>query len=152
MLYWQYASPSKFSSVWGSVQSQVASLNSRYIMIQANLWTIPSATWTSYESSIVNAISSYESILWGSAQDAVLTFADTPWTDDACFWQTCTDQLYASSSSYASATPSGYFEYVAEPPCCGSCVVHADGVRLAYWPTPAPVPGVSTLIDTNGTT
>lgn len=121
-------------------------------MVQANPWTIPTATWNSYESSIVNAISSYDSMLWGSAQDAVNAFSGSPFTDDGCLWTTCTNQSYSLKCPYVAATPSGYFEYTAKPPCCTKYVVGAKGVRLGYWPTPAPVPSVSTVVDTNGTT
>ncbi|KAF8858809.1 hypothetical protein BDZ45DRAFT_725748 [Acephala macrosclerotiorum] len=154
ILDWYYNSPSKYSLVWESVNTGIDILASRWTMIQANPWTIPTAIWNSYESFIVDAISSYNSILWGSAQDAVNTFGDSPWTDDGYFWKTCTDQLYASSSAYVTSVPaaSRYFDYTAHPPCCGWCGLDAKEVKLAYWPIPAPTPGVSTLVDASGTT
>lgn len=152
LLGWSSTSPERYSSAIESIEGEIYTLFSRYSMIQANPWTIPTATWNSYESSIVKAISTYSSIEWGAAQDAVGVFGWSPWTDEPCLWTTCTNQLYSMSSAYASANPNGAFEYTAQPPCCSECVVNAKGVKLAYWPTPAPTPGISTLVDTSGNT
>jgi hypothetical protein len=153
LLDWFYNSPTRYSSAIDSIEGEVDTLVSRYSMVQANPWTIPTATWNSYEASIVKAISSYSSMEWGTAQDALYAFGYSPWTDEPCLWTTCTNQLYSMSSAYALANPTGAFEYVADPPCCWDvCVVDAKAVKLAYWPTPAPTPGISTLVDASGTT
>ncbi|PGH26422.1 hypothetical protein AJ80_01920 [Polytolypa hystricis UAMH7299] len=40
----------------------------------------------------------------------------------------------------------------AEPPCCSSCTMVGQTVQLIFWPTPAPIPAVSTIVDENGFT
>jgi hypothetical protein len=38
----------------------------------------------------------------------------------------------------------------AEPPCCLDCTLFGGDVQVYYWPTPAPDPPISTLIDSAG--
>ena len=45
------------------------------------------------------------------------------------------------------------FQSTIEPPCCSSCTVEANNVRLIYWPTPAPQgSNGSTSVNSNGFT
>lgn len=45
------------------------------------------------------------------------------------------------------------FQTSIEPPCCSSCTVQANNVRLIYWPTPAPEgSNGSTSVNSNGFT
>lgn len=39
------------------------------------------------------------------------------------------------------------------PPCCGQCSLTIEsGAQVLYWPTPAPEPPVSSIVDANGFT
>ena len=38
------------------------------------------------------------------------------------------------------------------PPCCGFCNVWAANARVFYWPTPNPVPDITTVVDSTGFT
>ena len=52
-------------------------------------------------------------------------------------------------------TNAGYpfdFPFTPSSPCCYSCTLFGGNVRVYYWPTPAPMPGVSVLVNTNGFT
>ena len=48
---------------------------------------------------------------------------------------------------YASA-----FTYTAASPCCSSCTIFGGNVQVYAWPTPAPTPAVSTLVDASNFT
>ena len=39
-----------------------------------------------------------------------------------------------------------------QPPCCGQCVITAWKAYAVFWPTPAPQPGISTLVGADGFT
>jgi hypothetical protein len=51
--------------------------------------------------------------------------------------------------TYVDIGPPPTWYYTASPPCCLSCTVFGGGgaVQVFYWPTPAPTPGVSTLVN-----
>jgi len=44
------------------------------------------------------------------------------------------------------------FNYTATSPCCMSCTLSGGNVQVMYWPTPAPSPPVSTLVNAEGYT
>ena len=35
---------------------------------------------------------------------------------------------------------------IAQPPCCSSCSILAENVQIRYWPTPAPTPAMTQLV------
>lgn len=46
----------------------------------------------------------------------------------------------------------GNFTYTPSGKCCAVCTLFGNDVQVYYWPTPAPSPAVSTLVNTNGFT
>jgi len=51
--------------------------------------------------------------------------------------------------------PAGFasqFTYSAEIPCCSACSLYGNKVEVYYWPTPAPSPAISTLLNAAGFT
>jgi hypothetical protein len=44
------------------------------------------------------------------------------------------------------------FTYTAASPCCSSCTIFGGNVQVFAWPTPAPTPAVSTLVDASNFT
>jgi hypothetical protein len=41
----------------------------------------------------------------------------------------------------------GGFSYKAAEPCCYNCSLYGGDVQVYYWPTPAPTPGVTKLVN-----
>lgn len=85
----------------------------------------------------------------GSSGYAYLNF---PGFTDPCLLSTCVNQFIAQGSSATAANPSGLWIYQAQPPCCGTCSIYANNVELAYWPTPAPTPPITALVNKNNFT
>lgn len=44
------------------------------------------------------------------------------------------------------------WNFIPEPPCCGQCSIDGMSAELNYWPTPAPTPAVTAIIDNSGFT
>ena len=89
------------------------------------------------------------STLCGTNGDAVYTLGDA--VSDSCQFTVCSRQLRAQRSQwYAGNTD--IFIYSAMKPCCGYCTVGGAAVQVAYWPTPAPTPPVTVLVDSNNNT
>ncbi|KUJ18980.1 uncharacterized protein LY89DRAFT_668019 [Mollisia scopiformis] len=109
-----------------------------------------SAASESYMTSLYYALKSEREFLWGSAGDAAVNFQDL--MTDGCLFTTCTNQYSSESLSFTSAGDSGLFYYSASTPCCGQCTIYAEGVQLSYWPTPAPTPPVTKLVDSQNHT
>jgi hypothetical protein len=70
---------------------------------------------------------------------------------------------FTSSPSYMTFEEDDYFlspdatswqtkVFTFSPPsiCCGTCTVYGGDVQVYYWPTPAPNPPVSELVDSKG--
>lgn len=91
--------------------------------------------------------------LFGNAGHGILLYQAIASTDP-CLFSTCLTSYLEASSALASYYPPGVFDYVytVNPPCCGQCTIMATGVQLSYWPTPAPTPPVSVLIDASNKT
>lgn len=98
----------------------------------------------------LSTVSADISSLFGSVGRGVLSFQNIASTDP-CLFSTCLTSYLAESSALAPLYSPGVFDFVykASPPCCGQCIVSASGLELKYWPTPAPTPPVSVLVDTN---
>jgi hypothetical protein len=103
----------------------------------------------SHYSSLFTLRESVISSLWGTNGDAVYTLGDA--VSDSCQFSVCSDQLQSQRSKwYAEYTD--VFVYSAKRPCCGFCTVGGAAVQVDYWPTPAPTPHVTELIDSNNST
>jgi hypothetical protein len=89
------------------------------------------------------------SALWGTNADAVYTLGDA--VSDSCQFSVCSIQIQAQRSSWY-AKNTDVFVYRAQAPCCGYCTVGGAAVQVAYWPTPAPTPHVTVLVDSNNFT
>jgi hypothetical protein len=97
----------------------------------------------------VHAIESgYESIvtsLFGPGGDLVLNFNDEIISGRG---QTvCFEQYATAFLEFRQTNSAGFFAFTASPPCCGSCSIIGGHVQVAYWPTPAPTPATSILVD-----
>ncbi len=44
------------------------------------------------------------------------------------------------------------WQFVATSPCCQTCYLSGGNVQVQYWPTPAPTPAVTALVNSNGFT
>lgn len=44
------------------------------------------------------------------------------------------------------------YRFSATSPCCLACQLEANNAQVLFWPTPAPTPGVSALVDPTGFT
>ena len=40
-----------------------------------------------------------------------------------------------------------FFTPIAKPPCCSVCSIWAHDVQLRYWPSPAPTPAVTQIVE-----
>jgi hypothetical protein len=40
-----------------------------------------------------------------------------------------------------------FFSFAPAEPCCGNCTLYGGDVQIYYWPTPAPTPGVTKLVN-----
>lgn len=61
----------------------------------------------------------------------------------------------SQTESWSAYTPYYYvpeFTFTASKPCCLSCTLFGGNVQVYNWPTPAPSPPVSTLVNSNGFT
>lgn len=80
----------------------------------------------------IPSLSSQCGVKWTSSYDQFLATAKiAPSSID-----TVTAPFYAESFSF---TPTA--------PCCSSCTLSGARVQVRFWPTPAPVPAVSVLVD-----
>jgi hypothetical protein len=90
-----------------------------------------------------------------SAFDSIYTEIYGPGGEIALLYQTLADPTLASIciAQYDSAilpfraTNTGFFPFTATPPCCLGCEIYGAAVQLEYWPTPAPTPAASILVD-----
>ena len=81
---------------------------------------------------VIPPLSSQCAVKWTSSHEQFLaTAAIAPSSID-----TVTAPFYAESFSF---TPT--------KPCCSSCTLSGANVQVRFWPTPAPVPAVSILVD-----
>jgi hypothetical protein len=106
-----------------------------------------------YSSFFSSASSEFEAAatsLFGTAGKAILQFQS--FSTDACLFQTCTNQYLTESASFISEHPSSPFFFRAKSPCCGQCTVFGKAVDISYWPTPAPTPLTTVLVDENNFT
>lgn len=108
------------------------------------------AASSSYMTSLHYAMQSEKEFLWGTDGDAAINFRDM--MTDGCLFTTCTNQYWSQSSSFVREKDPGLFWYTASKPCCGECTIYAHGVQLSYWPTPAPTPPVTKLVDSHNHT
>lgn len=42
--------------------------------------------------------------------------------------------------------------FTPKPPCCGQCTIDGMSAELRFWPTPAPTPEVTAIVDESGFT
>jgi hypothetical protein len=103
----------------------------------------------SHYSSLFTSRESILSSLWGTNGDAVYTLGDA--VSDSCQFSICSKQLQAQKSKW-NAKHTDIFVYQAKKPCCGYCTVGGAAVQVAYWPTPAPTPHVTALVDSDNYT
>lgn len=135
-----------------------AYFNSQYIKLNIDLGNLeryadsPITNTVAYESLLFAELSTLSAdidSLYGSVGHGVLSFQNIA-TTDPCLFSTCLASYLAESSVIAPLLPPGVFDfgyYTASPPCCGQCTITASGVQIAYWPTPAPIPSVSVLVN-----
>jgi hypothetical protein len=109
-----------------------------------------SAAYSSFFTSAYDLVQSDVSFLWGSAGEALIEIAEL--TTDGCLFTTCFSQYFSEKSSFITASPSDLYFYTAKSPCCGGCTIFAKAVQVSYWPTPAPTPPVTELVDNSGHT
>jgi hypothetical protein len=147
-----YSSPALWSSIWISEQIKLNSEIIEFDRLIATSTITNSVAYSSYFSSVYAAFQSDVSYVWGPGGAAVLNFQAPVFTTNGCLFTTCTNQYFSQKSSFVAASPSGFFFYTAQPPCCGQCTISGAAVQLAYWPTPAPSPPTTELIDAWGTT
>ena len=56
-------------------------------------------------------------------------------------------------TSYADIVTGPLWSLVVTPPCCDTfCDIGVSAAQLLYWPTPAPVPAVTTVVGSDGFT
>ena len=60
---------------------------------------------------------------------------------------TYSDQSEVAYTTEAWVHFEGGFSYKAAEPCCYNCSLYGGNVQVYYWPTPAPTPGVTKLVD-----
>ena len=56
---------------------------------------------------------------------------------------------------YATGQPAWYakaWNFTPKPPCCGQCSIDGMSAELRFWPTPAPSPEVTAIVDKLGFT
>lgn len=87
----------------------------------------------------------------------------TTWADPSLASK-CGAQWSADSSKYiqsgritryATGQPALYAKewiFTPKPPCCGQCSIGGMSAELRYWPTPAPTPAVTAIVDESGFT
>jgi hypothetical protein len=134
-----------FASGYSRLNSDLANIE-RY----ANSPITDTIAFESFLYAELSTVSADISSLFGSVGRGVLSFQNIASTDP-CLFSTCLTSYLAESSALAPLYSPGVFDFVykASPPCCGQCIVSASGVELAYWPTPAPTPPVSVLVNAN---
>ena len=68
---------------------------------------------------------------------------------------TCTQKMTGSvcdnGGTYIETYPPQYTTTI-KPPCCGQCAITAWTAYAVFWPTPAPLPKISTLVGADGFT
>jgi hypothetical protein len=133
------------------INSQYIKLNSdlEKLEIYANSPVTDTAALASLLFAELSTLSADVNSLYGSVGNGVISFQNIA-TTDPCLFSACLASYLVESSAIASLLPPGYFDYgyyKASPPCCGQCTITAAGVQLAYWPTPAPTPPVSVLVN-----
>jgi hypothetical protein len=101
-----------------------------------------------HDTALVNSfIAEYSSIvteIFGPGGETVFIYASL---SDASLQSRCINQYATKSASFRATNPSGFFIFTAEPPCCNTCDIFGQAVEVRYWPTPAPSPPVSVLVD-----
>jgi hypothetical protein len=126
-------------------------LNRDYANLEryANSPITDTVAYESYLFAELSTISADIESFYGPPGHGILSFSNIASTNP-CLFTACLNSYLAKSSVVASLYSPGVFDfflYTAAPPCCGQCTVQATGVQLAYWPTPAPTPPVSVLVD-----
>jgi hypothetical protein len=140
-------------SIYNDMQASLGLLNVQLNQIGAvdtvsATETNSDLTYSRY-SSLFTSREKIISTLWGTNGDAVYTLGDA--VSDSCQFTVCSWQLQSQRSQwYAGNTD--IFVYSAKKPCCGYCTVGGAAVQVAYWPTPAPTPPVTVLVDSNNDT
>lgn len=137
--------PDEILSIFSSEIIKLNELASNLVLVMASPTNLGSAALSSYLSSLYSTVEADVTALFGPAGNAILSFQNI--VTDPCLFVTCFNQFLDQSVTFAAESPSGTFFYTAEPPCCLQCTIYGQGVQLEYWPTPAPEPPVSTLID-----
>jgi hypothetical protein len=133
------------------LESGYSKINSDYANIEryANAPITDTVAYVSYLASELSVLTADISSLFGASGRGLLTFQDIA-SYDPCLFSTCFTSYLSESSAIATLLPPGTFFddlYKPSPPCCGQCAIQATGVQIAYWPTPAPTPPVSLLVN-----
>jgi hypothetical protein len=98
-------------------------------------------TTLTYSSTPVASAISWEYTVASTTQTEIMTYTSTVLKTKSL------DIAQAAASAYPTAYFLNHFSYTVEEPCCGSCSVFGRNVQVFQWPTPAPLPPVSTLVD-----
>lgn len=98
-------------------------------------------------------------------EGALIYLYQNPFTTltDPSLASKCGAQWSAESSEYIqsgrittySGQPARYadqWNYIPKSPCCGQCSIDGMSAELRYWPTPAPTPAVTAIVDNSGFT
>ena len=148
-----YLAPSLQSLPSASLEAYLTSAYSKLNRDYANLERYQNSNITDTAALASFVISEFSTLnadvtsIYGSPGWGIVSFQNIASTDP-CLFSACLTSYLAVSSRIAPLF-SGLFDfaYSAAPPCCGQCTVQATGVQLKYWPTPAPTPPVSILVD-----
>lgn len=148
ILYCSTNGVSSFLSLYNDYQFSLDKLNVQ--LAQINAIATAYATLTNSDDvysryySLYTSRESVISALWGTNADAIYTLGGS--VPDSCKFSVCSEQLQSQRSEWYAANTEP-FVYQAKHPCCGYCTVGGAGVQVAYWPTPAPTPPVTELVD-----
>lgn len=90
--------------------------------------------------------------------DPFTEFVDQPLASQCSSSWSSEYSNYVATGAITTFYPGGpkwYFpewSYTIKPPCCGVCQIDEINVELSYWPTPAPSPAVTALVNDVGFT
>lgn len=91
-------------------------------------------------------------------QDPFITFADQSLASQCGLSWSSEYSNYIATGAITTFYPGGpkwYYpewSFTIKPPCCGVCQIDGVSVELSYWPTPAPTPAVTALVNDVGFT